>query len=87
MSDELDISFEEILREIEKQQQANPIKGFTLRQMVKETGWGKTKCQDALKKLISLGRAYCSGKTRIERIDGQVGWTPVYKMKDSDEPK
>lgn len=78
----LDVSFYEILAEIERLDSRNP-DGFSVEEMQNQFGKGRAWCRNRLKRLIQAGKADCTGKKMVPAIDGMLRAVPVYKIKSN----
>ena len=76
----LDISFDEILAEINRLSSKNT-EGFTIGEMSDSVGHSKEWCRRKMELLIKGDKAYCNGRARRLRIDGQATFIPVYLIK------
>lgn len=75
----LNISFDEILKEIARISEIKP-NGFTVREMVVETGQSENWCRNKLRELIDEGKVACVGRTTVTRIDGTKTPVPAYNL-------
>jgi hypothetical protein len=73
------ISLDELLTEMTKLAGESP-DGFTVKEMGVHYGRHVQWCRDQLQILVGSRRVICSGRRRITRIDGGVGWVPIYRF-------
>lgn len=74
-----DFSFEELLTEINKIDSTAP-EGFTAKEMSKALGFGQSATRKRIEKLIEAGLLEFNGHKQVQRIDGRIGYAPVYKI-------
>lgn len=77
---ELNVSFDEVLIEIERLTKERGSSGFTISDMAEETGRTKEWCRDKLGKMIRAGVAQCVGRTTRPAIDGTNRNIPAYAI-------
>ena len=71
------IPYEQVLKEIEELRKKSP-EGFTVREMMAETGHHDNWCRQRIRELMDAGKVRPNGRRSVERIDGVVGYVPVY---------
>ena len=76
---ELNVTFDEILKEIDNLNNKHP-EGFTILQMSESTGYSRKWCQQQIAKLIDSGKAICNGRIKGNTIDGRIKHVGVYKL-------
>jgi len=81
----LDVSFNEVLAEIEKLSTDRP-EGFTIAEMSDATGRSVKWCRTKIRRLMAAGKAQYNGRAIRSRIDGQTGYVPVYLVKSNGRP-
>ena len=73
------IKLDELLIEMERLAGESP-DGFSAREMAKHYGRSVPWCRRKLRDLVEHEMVICSGQKRITRIDGGVGYIPVYRL-------
>lgn len=76
---ELNMSFDEVLAEIERLSEESP-EGWTVDEMSKALGHSRNWCRRKLSELIAHGKAEFAGTAGRTRIDGHRCRTPVYRL-------
>jgi len=76
----LEITFEEVLREIDRLSALNT-EGFSIQELSNACGRSPIWCRGKMAKLIGSGRAFCNGTAKRLRIDGHPTFVPVYLIK------
>ena len=73
------INLDEILVEIEKLAGERP-EGFSTRDVAKHYGHTVRWAQEKLRALIENDRVVFAGRKQVTRMDGVVGYLPVYRL-------
>ena len=81
---EIDITLDDLMAELQSLSEGKP-DGFTMKEMSKHVGRHVQWCREAMQDLIENGRARYVGKRQKTRIDGAVGWVPVFQFIDGDK--
>ena len=77
MKKTIDVSFPDILTEIEKLTKQNP-DGFTVQEMADESGHAGKWCREQIRKMIKAGTVKYNGKATRLSIDERPFLVPVY---------
>lgn len=86
MNEELPISIVSVLQEIKRLEKISP-EGFTITELSDASGSSQRWCRKQVRRLIKEGRVVFNGKEQRRRIDGVIGYVPVYKIKKSKKKK
>lgn len=73
------IGLDELLAEMEKLAGGSP-DGFTVKEMAQHYDRHVQWCRDQLQILVGSKKVICAGRRRVTRIDGGVGYAPVYQF-------
>jgi hypothetical protein len=80
---QFDFTFDEVMGAIREISNGDGKKGFTVAQMVQQSGYNANWCREKLRGLIDSGRVRCAGKINATTIDGRTCKIPLYQLVDN----
>lgn len=76
---ELAVTIDDVVAEIRKINDERP-DGFSTVELSEACGFAVAWCRTKLRDLIRSGRAECIGRRKEPRMDGSIGYTPIYRL-------